>query len=146
MKEIKFRGKRVDNGEWVYGFYIYDALYDSYEIIANEPTGGDGYHEPGVSLVSHQVDPDTIGQFSGYHDKNGREIYAGDKVQLIDNTNTLIQATCEFGIAQRYILDNLVDISCFYFRRLSDGKKTFPIVINYIGKHDLDIMEIIDND
>lgn len=71
-RTIKFRGKRIDNGEWVYG----DLEYNRAKNIVRIHT----YDEDGEYLMQHSVDPETVGQFTGLHDKNGKEIYEGDIV------------------------------------------------------------------
>lgn len=68
MREIKFRGKRLDNGEWVYGDL---HIRTPFPHIHSE-----------IDYGKVNIDPHTVGQFTGLHDKNGKEIYEGDVVVI----------------------------------------------------------------
>ena len=64
MRTIKFRGK-TDSGKWCFGYFLHDGQRGRFVIT-------DGL------LEINRVNPDTVGQYTGLKDKNGKEIYDGD--------------------------------------------------------------------
>lgn len=90
-----------------------------------------------------RVEAETVGRFYGHPDKNGQGIYEGDIISIVMDDGETAICICEYGDVQREIYGNLVEITGFYFRRLLDDKKTFPIVSNYAGVHDRQLYEVI---
>lgn len=89
MHEILFRGKRTDNGEWVSGYYVRKkrpyfkdkGVNLEHFICRNlEIENGDCKQFVDTIMTVHLVDPETIGQYIGLTDMNGRKIFDGDIV------------------------------------------------------------------
>lgn len=71
-REIKFRGKRIDNGEWVEGYFTKNPQSGNCYITTYSSVGG---------AHPWPVDPETVGEFTNLLDKNGKEIWEGDIVE-----------------------------------------------------------------
>lgn len=95
MRQIIFRGKRVDNGEWVEGFYEQTYTYDTnkqlHRILWND--------EKTKTAFCADIIPETLGQFTGMTDKNGKRIFEGDIVEFLGSKYEVVFELGAFGLA-----------------------------------------------
>ena len=100
MRTINFRGKRIVNGDWIYG--------DLFREIAFTPTGRkkkseySGFWaiqtETPDGIKSYSVDTETVGQFTSLYDRNKKEIYEGDILKFADDDTGLIEVRFVRGV------------------------------------------------
>lgn len=118
-REKLFRGKRVDNGEWVVGDLIHRQIWScSLTIIRVSDDGFDHYEE-------YKVIPETVGQFTGLPDENSNKIFEGDIVY-----NGVFKAQVEFinGRFSPFGSDTFFADECEVIGNIYDNKELLCII------------------
>lgn len=141
MDMSTYRAKSLSNGEWVQGSYRhYDDMVDHGKDDCDYIIGRhNGEHFPFV-----KVDPKTLGRYSGFNDKFGEPIFAGDIVDIINEAGVLIHAECKEGIFNRKMSTG-VECLISGFAFFVNGFPTFPVAKNYKGVPDNEMFEIVGN-
>lgn len=136
MREILFRGKRIDSGEWVNGSFCMDATEQLYGC-----SGADGFIRRYITekreMNMFEVERETVGQFTGLTDCNGVKIFEGDVIEYTDGCNDWLgavkYASDDAQFAVRFIggdvesFDNLYSGDCEVIGNIYDNPELLEV-------------------
>ena len=130
MREILFRGKRIDNGEWVEGNLFVPDKVD----FRKPPT--EILMGTNIVRISYEVDPETVGQYTGLKDKNGKRVFEGDICQH-EKTGRIISVSWHGTMAGYVWSKRIEDSHLFDFGELFRVHDKYAVIGNIYDNPEL---------
>lgn len=129
MRQIIFKAKRLDNGEWVEGDLLNGK--DNHVFIREQNTS--------IAFTKlHEVAPSTVCQYTGLKDRKGQNIYEGDTLECvgnrIDNRGKVYHRTVVFEHGQFCLVDDELHYVSAMSSHIVDGKLNWEVVGNIHDK------------
>lgn len=146
MREILFKARRIDNGEWVEGYYLRDQYHIGGKDIIFYRKDSDRF-----TVYTNIIDIETLCQFTGLCDKNGKRIWENDILMCRGNSEDLVKvAFGEFGVRNietGSIVDKVVGwhyevVPTDTISRCEPFCWPMPLTEDYIDRCE---MEVVDN-
>ena len=129
-REIIFKAKRKDNGEWVEGYCVYCRKRHYVLPVVNEIIGYDEREDKWI-----EINPDTLCQYTGLTDKNGKKIWENDIVTIT------IECDDYFNLSET----GIVEYSYGQYElkvKTTDGKEAYSNLINKLSEAPFEIEKL----
>ena len=130
MRDLLFRAKRLDNDEWIEGSYVHLNLGRHYIFTGKLDLTQHNYNSH-IGFECFEVNPGTVGQYTGVDDTNGTKIFEGDIVQYTYATNSdLTHIGCVVYGSGEFYIEDIASGEDAFMSSLTDDDYTYKVIGN----------------